>query len=407
MPLTRARAEQLDAALSRDVPADLPADLALDLALVARLQSAGQACAPAPTDDFRTALRTRLLAVAAVQGIGETATAPSRSPARGAVSWRQRAGAVAAGVTASLVAVTGVAAAASASLPGDPFYGLKRTTEGVQLSLADGAAEEGERHLQFAETRLHELHQMALGRDLSGPPELGDDDADRVVGLLDDMDVETRSATRLLTEAFRDSRDAAPVERLAEFAERQHDGLSAVLPELPGVSRTRAGESLALVATVQTAAADLLMLRDCTAACDPSAAAPGLPGPAAPGGAGTAADEPCSCPTPAPSPVTAPVPTAPEPSEEPRPATSSPAPSSPSPAPSSPSPAPSPSPTSSPEPLPVPVPPLPTPTLPPLPGLSPDQPVQVPPLSGSGVLTGLAVPLSGGSLLALRRSRRR
>ena len=37
---------------------------------------AGAALAPSPSEEFRAALRTRLLAVAAVQGIGETAAAP-------------------------------------------------------------------------------------------------------------------------------------------------------------------------------------------------------------------------------------------------------------------------------------------------------------------------------------------
>lgn len=394
---SRARAQQLEAALAGSPGGAHSAPVARELAVATALRSAGAVLAPSPSEEFRAALRTRLLAVAAVQGIGETATAPV--PA--AVSWRSRAATVAAGVTAAAVAVTGVSAAASQSLPGDPFYGLKRTAEGVQLSLADGAQEEGVRHLQFADTRMRELRQLVLGRDLSGDAEAPD--AARVTALLEDMDDETRSATRLLTEAFRSTAEADPVERLARFAESQDAGLREVLPELPQEARPRLRESLALVADVRTTADELLLLRDCTAECDPEAAAPTVPV-----GPGTdVAEAPCVCPTPVPEPSVAPVPgTAPTPtaSGDPTGAPPSARPSSPAPAPSpSPSRSPSPSPSSGPG-LPLPTltdPGLPLPTLSPLPGLPTDGSVEVPSLpDGDGIVDGL-LDGTGGALSGL------
>lgn len=387
MQLTaRARAQAFDAAL-----AGAPSGpLAREVAVAGALTATGAALVPAPSEEFRAALRGRLLAVAAVQGIGETA----RTPVPAAVSWRSRAATVAAGVTAAAVAVTGVSAAASQSLPGDPFYDVKRAAEGVQLWLADGAAEEGERYLQFAEERRRELQALALGRDLEGRE--GAPAPAQVSELLTDMDEQTRSATRLLTEAFRATSDAEPLERLAAFAAAQAEALEEVLPELPAQSRPRLRASLALVTDVRTTADELLALRDCTAECDPAAAAPG---------AGTTADEPCDCPTPVPAPSVAPAPATSAPSSPaPGPASGSTATPTPAPAPSS-SPSPRPSPSTSPTPLvPLPTEPgVPLPTLPPL----PDGDVQVPALPDgtlgavTDTLTGVAGVLVLGPLALL------
>lgn len=387
----RARAQAFDAALA-GAPSG---SLAREVALAGALTTTGAALAPAPSAEFRAALRGRLLAVAAVQGIGETA----RTPAPAAVSWRSRAATVAAGVTAAAVAVTGVSAAASQSLPGDPFYDVKRAAENVQLWLADGPAEEGERHLQFAEERRRELQALALGRDLEGRE--GAPAPAQVSELLADMDEQTRSATRLLTEAFRTTSDAEPLERLAAFAAAQAEALEQVLPELPTESRPRLRESLALVSDVRTTADELLVLRDCTAECDPAAAAPTAPA------EGATADQPCDCPTPVPAPSVAPAP-APSAPSSPAPGPASGSTATPSPAPSgSSSPSPRPSPSTSPTPLvPLPTEPgVPLPTLLPL----PDGDVRVPALPDgtlgavTDALTGVAGALVLGPVALLPR----
>ncbi|HWH28379.1 MAG TPA: DUF5667 domain-containing protein, partial [Mycobacteriales bacterium] len=296
------------------------------------------ATAPAASDEFRAALRTRLMAVAAVQGVGSAASAPA--PAAAAVSWRQRAATVAAGLTAGVVAVTGVSVAASMSLPGDPFYRVKRAAEGVQLRLADGAAEEGRRHAQFAAERLRELEEMVAGGSLS-TGELA-----AALALLDDMDADTRNAQRLLTAAFRDTRDAAPVQELADFAEQQRAGLSGLMDDLPDDLRPRATTSLALLTEVQATAEELLLLRHCTAECDPEASAPVLDDP------GSSVGTPCECPAPVPAPTVAPpAPSATTPAPAPTPSGSSG---------SSGDPTPAPPPATSPSPSPTPLVPLPT-----------------------------------------------
>jgi hypothetical protein len=404
----RSRAEALDAALSAPaVPAQADG-VAREVALVALLRSAGESAAARPTDEFRDALRTRLVAVGTVQGVGVTATS---SPRPAAVSWRQRAAAVAVGAMASAVAVTGVAAASSQSLPGDPFYGVKRTTEDVQLHLAHGATAQGTRHLQFAATRLRELRELAFGRDLSDRDgALTTADTARVDALLADMDAETRAAARLLTTASQEGRDDEPLRQLARFADQQRQVLLQVVPVLPGGSAARARGSIALVTAVRARTQQLLDAPGCTAACNPAGAAPVVPG-----GAGAG---PCTCLTPAPGASGAPgtqTGTSTGPGTTARPGTT-PAPgassaTSPEPSSSTGSPKSSPAPGPSLPPLPVPtVPtlplPVPVPTLPlPLPTVS-SLPLQVPGVTGSGGplsgLVGAVAPLvPGGTSLTL------
>jgi hypothetical protein len=407
--MLRSRAQEFDDALSSGTA--YPSDaVRAELSVVGRLHQAGEAAVHAPSDEFRAALRTRLLAVAAVQGVG--ATASTSRPA--AVSWRRRAAAVGAGTMAAVVAASGVAVAGSRSLPGDPFYGVKRTTEAVQLRLADGPQDEGVRHLQFAATRLREVRALLLGGDAA--PGAADADVEqRVREALTDMDADTRAGLQLLTAAFRETRATAPLEELSRFAQVQTAGLRAVLPALAGPARAQAQDSLSLVEGVQAEADGLLMLVDCTAACDPSQTAPVAPAPAP---AGTTA--PCGCPTPVPPPTMAPTPppAAPadpqdEPQDEPQPDLQ-PADEQPTSEPSSPPRSAPPSSDAEPEPKPepergLPVPSLPVPSLPvpTPPTVSPVEPlgpaVQVPALPGDGLLTD-AGPAMVGSTVTVRWS---
>jgi hypothetical protein len=444
---TRGLAEEF-AGLLRDRDAgarlavsSLAGPLAGSVALAERLQLVGRELelAVAPRPEFRAALRTRLVAVATVQA--QTATAPvQRDAATGRrrqasagrsglealgsrlPAWRApRATGLAAAALASVVAVSGVAVAGQQSLPGDPFYGVKRTTEAIQLRLTDGEVERGTRHLDFAATRLREVRALALGRDALPAPALSAQQgspalvlqsaaqplaaeagrtaradgllAERITDTLAAMDDETRKGSSLLTEASRRARTTEPLRVLVRFADRQVTGLEQLLPALPADSRDRGRASLALVTEVAEQTEQLLGIGTCGTACDPSEAAPTLPAdvpstgpspavPSEPTGAG----ESCLC---APNAEPAPPrdrdapgaqPTGDAPAE-PAPRSSPPATRSPSPRPATPAPSPSsglPLPVPVPS-LPVPVPSLPVPTLTP-PALAPAVPGTTVPL---------------------------
>lgn len=271
--------------------------------LAAALLTTGEQLAAdvVPRGQFRDDLRTRLMAVAAVQA-ALAEQAPVAAPS--AVSWRvpSRAGGVAAGAMAAVVAVTGIAVAGSQSLPGDPFYGVKRQVEGFSLRAADGDVARGTRHLGQATTRLREVGGLVLGRDqLAGPASsasgfrlvaassptavmpLGAPVAERVRQTLGDMDTATLRGQELLGEVFRSTGARGPLQVMGRWATEQGDGIERLLPALPPASRERALTSLALVVGVAADADELLGTSDCAPACDPTGGAPSTPASGAPG----------------------------------------------------------------------------------------------------------------------------
>ena len=250
-----------------------PRDPLLDLARLAERvaeqgRSMGEVAAPSP--HFRTALRTRLLAVAAVSVAGAAPTVP---PVR-ATPWRdsrrgKRTLEVAAGSLACLVAVGGVAAAGEQSGPGDPFFGVKRTVEAVQLATSDGELAKGRQHLQFAANRLDEVRELSFDR--AGTPRERERKLSRG---LDEMDREVRAGTEQLTRAFRrvqgqgrTAEERAPLQALSRFAASQGVSMQRLLGGLPPASRERATASMALVAGVGADADELLRLGTCSPDC--------------------------------------------------------------------------------------------------------------------------------------------
>jgi len=147
-------ADLLDAPERTDDPAMAPY-----LALAGALRAVPAGSGPSP--EFRQALRQRLVAVATVQGVGAPDLGATARLRQAGITWNfQRRVAIVAGAAAAATAVAGVGVGASRSLPGDPFYGVKRATEHVQLAVTTGQEAKGKRHLEFARTRLHEVQAL-------------------------------------------------------------------------------------------------------------------------------------------------------------------------------------------------------------------------------------------------------
>lgn len=195
------------------------------LALTAALRAAARTAPPAPLSaDARAAMRNRLVAAAngsAVGSVAEPASAlsPKAAAARATQRTRsasQRMGRRVSALIGSVVVVTsvaGVGVAAARSLPGNPFYDLKRATENVQLWLASGPAAKGERHLEFARTRLAEARALGAG-------------SSRVASTLTAMNDETRKGSSDLLAAFRDSGSTQPLAELVGFTREQYAALA-------------------------------------------------------------------------------------------------------------------------------------------------------------------------------------
>src|SRR3954454_5043131 len=206
------RASQFAALLDSPHRSDDPA-LAPYVALAGALSALPVSSGPSP--DCRAALRQRLVAVATVQPAGQPEDAATRL--RGAAgTWKmQRRVAVLAGGAAAVTAIAGVGVGASRSLPGDPFYGVKRATEDVQLATTFGQEAKGRRHLELARTRLSEVQSLvgqtdALADAIPGKPGalgalIDEASSDTIVSTLEDMDDETRAGAQDLYAVYRDT----------------------------------------------------------------------------------------------------------------------------------------------------------------------------------------------------------
>lgn len=328
-------AEEFAAALEGRGVASARRDPALAplLTLAQSLQSVP--LAPAP--EFRDALRQRLLAVAAVAPAATPADTPLERARTWVEGWRvQKAMATAAASMAAVVAVTGVSVGASRSVPGDALYGVKRSAEGVQLSLARNDVNRGKRYLQHAETRLREVAQIvgediALGPAPTGPGQItvafGGSKSERVAGALRSMDSATRNGTRLLFEAYTEQRDDDVLRVVQNFTARQRTNLGQVIDSLPTEAHDEASASLELVSDLHLRATQLLAVGTCGTECPPVtpvAPSPGettAPTPTASPTFDDLGPVPCACPgepsgQPEPTPTPTPEPT---PSESPSP----------------------------------------------------------------------------------------
>jgi hypothetical protein len=267
--------------------------------------------------EFRASLRERLMADAGLHGIGDArhdaepdptaprpthhAAPPNRRPKLRLV--------VVGGVVAGAMGVSGVAAASTSAVPGDPLYDVKRSTERAQIALAGSDLNSGELYLQFARTRSAEAAAV------KGDPH-------SLTGVLDDMDRQTRQGAKLLDSTAVSRRDAASLDAVTSFASSQRPDVVALLSGLTGDARTRAIKSLALVDEVQRRAGDLRRLLLCTAGRPVQKDALGpipqtcsaLPGGSAPGPSDTKEDRasrsqrPSGAPTPSGRPSGSPTP---------------------------------------------------------------------------------------------------
>jgi hypothetical protein len=135
------------------------------------LMSAVAARRAARADARRHAIRGAVMAwlVGRVEHVAAGAALPP-------TGWRRlRTAMVALTLTAAIaLGMTGVTGAAAASLPGQPFYGVKRLGESAQLVFTFDPARRAELSIAFADRRLDEMRRLAVhGQDV--PAKLVDD----------------------------------------------------------------------------------------------------------------------------------------------------------------------------------------------------------------------------------------
>lgn len=218
---------------------------------------------PGPRPEFRAALRQRLVAVAAVQAANPVVERPLVRVRAASSTWKVQRRLAAVGAGAAVVtAIAGVGVGASRSLPGEPFYGVKRATEDIQLATTFGTEDRGKRHLQFARVRLAEVsslagHTAALGqmygdRNYAGAAAVDRATSQLITDTLRDMDVETRAGANDLFVAYRNSGSTEPLTALNDFTVRQYRELRSLVDALPANVRPQVMSSLSLLNLVAT-----------------------------------------------------------------------------------------------------------------------------------------------------------
>lgn len=254
---------------------ELDAELAPLVAAARRLGQVNPRTAP--DREFRTGLRAMLVATAEREGANATVVLPAvqaRPAATGlaglarlrpdlrrlagpeARRTRTR-GAIIVGVAAGALALSGMSAASGDAVPGDPLYGVKRSTERAQLALAGSEISRGQLYLEFAKTRVAEASAVR-------------DDRGELAGVLGDMDAETRHGVKLLTGAAVNRRDPVALDAVDRFVNVQRRSVAGLLNQAgdrgePG-ARDRVQESLTLLDSVARRSAALRTYLDCGAA---------------------------------------------------------------------------------------------------------------------------------------------
>jgi hypothetical protein len=233
-----ARMLEVDAAATAIAGSD--AAIAPMIMLASALRTAGASSAPSPlAADARAAMRQRLVAVATVQNQDVIADRlRQRNSARVGSRMQKRLVALGGSITI-FTGIAGVGIAAAHSLPGDPFYDVKRATESVQLYVAQGNAAKGARHLEFARERLAEAKALPAG-------------SSHLTSTLSSMNAETTAGRNDLVAAYHSSNSTKPLTELATFAQQQYIGLVQLASTTPATLRSTEVTSLNVLGGVAT-----------------------------------------------------------------------------------------------------------------------------------------------------------
>lgn len=119
-----------------------------------------------------------------------------------------------------LIGGGGIVYASTDSLPGSPLYGVKRTTEQVQLFLAPAGAKRTELHIKFAQRRLEEVQALVEIK--------GQVDEEALAAIAEETGLALEEAEKASVQD-----KAALLDKLVSLTERQQAVLKRVQAEAP------------------------------------------------------------------------------------------------------------------------------------------------------------------------------
>lgn len=211
-------------------------DFAEDLAIVdlLRRMDAG------PDAETRERMKRRVL----------TAPPPEKPLALASVrrvGARARLAVAAAAVLCLLMSLGGMSVLLSRdALPGDPLYGVKRTTEGASLGLTFDDESRALKHLEFAASRVTEMETLA---DRAS-------DSSAQLTALTDLDTDAVEGARQLT-TYATASDRTALPALRDWALGQYEKLGTLRPRLPEDAGRHADTTMWLLASIAQRAHDL------------------------------------------------------------------------------------------------------------------------------------------------------
>jgi hypothetical protein len=184
---------------------------------------------------FKRDLRAMLIAAAERDGIGVTSVTAERD---NRVNRPRARSAIAIGIAAGTLALSGVSVASSEALPGDALYGMKRSTKRAQLALAGTDLIRGKIYLDFARMHLQEANAARH-------------DEDGFVVAMTAMDVETQQGVKMLVGTALNHHDTSALDAIEGFLASQREAVAQMLRlgEFPAPEKVT--ESLALLNLVK------------------------------------------------------------------------------------------------------------------------------------------------------------
>lgn len=186
-----------------------------------------------PDPIFKRDLRAMLVAAAERQfNLDEPDPEPEHKPRFGTR------GAVIVGIAAGTLALSGVSMASGNAVPGDPLYGMKRSTEKAQLALAGSDLARGQLMLDFARTRLGEAYKQRANQSY-------------LVDGLTEMDVETQQGVAMLVSTAFAKHDTTALDAIDTFVVIQRRLVAEMLDLSHGDARDKVTSSLSLLNSVQ------------------------------------------------------------------------------------------------------------------------------------------------------------
>jgi hypothetical protein len=211
-----------------------------------------------PSEDFRAALRSRIIAEAE-----QAARIPWRERVFASLreknrAWRQSFRVVAAaGMAAVMLMGTGaVFAVAGSTKPGDLLHPAKLAREWLRLSVTRGPEQRGYLKLQLAHERLREIDRL-----LEAEVEEESLYSETFVR----MDGAVLDATELLVRAFQAGAGTRPLDRLSRFAVAQRVDLESLLGHLPGAAQVDGRRSLEILSRIDDRVRAILAGCNCPA----------------------------------------------------------------------------------------------------------------------------------------------